>query len=140
MLSLASPALATLGGTVDSIHSDLSRMNAIVRVNQTDAYSVYEMTLPTSTMVREYVSPAGQVFAVAWQGPFVPDLRQLLGSYFVQYSRLAKTQRETHVGRRPLDIQEPGLVVQTSGHMRAFWGRAYDPELLPPGLDVGHIQ
>src|ERR1700722_19006066 len=39
---------------------------------------------PDETVVDEYVSPAGTVFAVAWHGPFVPDMQQILGSYFGQ--------------------------------------------------------
>jgi len=138
ILALASPALAALGGTLDSIQS--AHVNVPVNVNQAGAYSVYEMQLPTGTALREYVSPAGRVFGVAWQGPFVPDLRLLLGSYFEQYSRLAKARRAMYVGRHPLDIREPGLVVQTAGHMRAYWGRAYDPGLLPPGVGADEIR
>ena len=68
------------------------------------------------------------------------DLRFILGSYFERYSVSAKTQRESHVGRRPLQIREPGLVVQTTGHMRAFWGRVYDPGLLPAGVGFNEIR
>jgi hypothetical protein len=34
---------------------------------------------PEGTSVRRYVSPAGKVVAVAWKGPVMPDLRQVLG-------------------------------------------------------------
>jgi len=37
-------------------------------------------------------------------------------------------------------IQEPGLVVQTGGHMRAYFGRAYVPELVPQGVTIEEIQ
>jgi hypothetical protein len=134
------PALAALGGTLDSISFDQSQMKATRRLNEAGSYSVYEMQSPTGTVVREYVSPAGRVFGVAWQGPFIPDLRLLLGGYFEQYSEAARAQRESHVGRRPLQIEEPGLVVQTAGHMRAYWGRAYDPALLPTGVGVNDIR
>ena len=42
---------------------------------------------PSGTTVREYVSSNGTVFAVAWQGPWLPDLRQMLGPYFDDYQR-----------------------------------------------------
>jgi hypothetical protein len=125
---------------LDSISSDQSQMKAMSRLSEAGAYSVYELQSPTGTVVREYVSSAGRVFGVAWQGPFIPDLRLILGSYFEQYSRSTKPQRERYVGRRPLDIREPGLVVQTTGHMRAYWGRAYDPGLLPAGVGVNEIR
>lgn len=140
VLGTAFPALAALGGTLDSISSDRSAMNATMRLTEVGAYSVYEIQSPTGTVVREYISPAGRVFGVAWQGPFIPDLRFILGSYFERYSVSAKTQRESHVGRRPLQIREPGLVVQTTGHMRAFWGRVYDPGLLPAGVGFNEIR
>jgi len=140
ILGVASPALAGLGGTLDSIRSDQSQMKATTRFSEAGAYSVYEMQSPIGTIVREYVSRDGRVFGVAWQGPFIPDLRLVLGNYFEQYSRSAKAQRESYVGRRPLQISEPGLVVQTAGHMRAYWGRAYDPGLLPAGVGANEIR
>ena len=140
VLAMPFPALAGLGGTLDSISSDQSQLRATGRLSESGSYSVYEMQSPTGTVIREYVSPAGRVFGVAWQGPFIPDLRLLLGDYFEQYSEAARAQRESRVGRRPLQIKEPGLVVQTAGHMRAFWGRAYDPALLPAGVGINEIR
>jgi len=133
-------AVAALGGSLDSIHSEQLQMKANVTTIDADAYVVHEMKSATGTIVREYISSNGTVFGVTWQGPFIPDMRQLLGGYFDQYSHAAKVQRESHVGRRPLNIQEDGLVVQTAGHMRAFSGRAYDPRLLPVGVSENDIQ
>jgi hypothetical protein len=31
-------------------------------------------------------------------------------------------------------IEQPGFVVERSGHQRAFAGRAYVPQLLPAGV------
>jgi hypothetical protein len=44
------------------------------------------------------------------------------------------------VGRRPLVIEQPGLVVQIGGHPRAFAGRAYVPEMLPTGVRTEDVQ
>ncbi|MGA9447392.1 MAG: DUF2844 domain-containing protein, partial [Candidatus Sulfotelmatobacter sp.] len=88
----------------------------------------------------EYVSSAGKVFAVAWQGPWPPDMRQLLGSYFEQYRQAAKAQSSVRIGRRPLMIQQPGLVVQIGGHPRSFSGRAYIPDQLPSSVSAEAIQ
>jgi hypothetical protein len=139
-LVLCSFAHASLGGALDSVQADQVEMKATIKVHQTRTCAVHEMLAANGTTVREYVSESGRVFGVAWQGPFIPDMRQLLGSYFSQFSVAAKAQRESHVGRWPLNIQEPGLVVQTAGHMRAFSGRAYDPELLPAGVSADAIQ
>ena len=140
-LGLPFPAFAALGGTSDSVQADQAQMNASLKITQADAYTVHEMKAATGTVVREYVSrPDGRVFGVTWQGPFIPDMKQLLGNYFQQYSEAARAQRESHVGRHPLNIQPPGLVVQTAGHMRAFSGRAYDPGLLPAGVSANDIR
>jgi hypothetical protein len=81
--------------------------------------------------VREYVSPAGVVFGVAWEGPTLPDLRQLLGSYFALY---VDAMSARHTRRAPVTIELPGLIVHASGHMRAFAGQAYLPQSVPPGV------
>jgi hypothetical protein len=142
LLALGSrlPASAALGGTLESVQADQAHMEASIKISYGRAYTVHEMTGQTRTTVREYVSPAGKVFGVAWQGPFIPDLRQILGSYFEQYSQAAKAERESHVGRRSLNLQEPGLVMQSSGHMRAYSGWAYDPSLLPAGVSAAEIR
>jgi len=140
MPGLAFPAFAALGGSVDSVQNDQVQLKANLKVRSAEACTIHELTTPTGTVVREYVSAAGQVFGVSWQGPFVPDMRQLLGNYFEQYSRAARVQREHRVGRLPLNIQESGLVVQTAGHMRAYSGRAFDPALLPSGVSASDIQ
>lgn len=104
------------------------------------SYTVYEIRAATGTVVREYASPTGTVFAVAWQGPWLPDMRQLLGTYFEQYAQAAKAQSGTRMGRRPLMIEQPGLVVESGGHPRAFSGKAYVPEMLPQGVRAEDLQ
>jgi hypothetical protein len=92
------------------------------------------LTGESGTVVREYVSPSGNVFAVAWQGQFFPDMHQLLGTYFNQYSAAVKANKEARVGRHPLNLQLPGLTVQLNGHMRAYHFRAYVPQQIPAGV------
>jgi hypothetical protein len=139
-LALSLPAFGALGDNLDSVHIDKAYMNATMKVTHVHSYAVHELRSPTGTVVREYVSADGRVFGVAWEGPFVPNMRQILGSYFQRYSEAAKAQRESHVGRRPLNIQEPELVVQTAGHMRAYFGRAFAPELLPDGVNPDELR
>jgi Protein of unknown function (DUF2844) len=139
LLAISLPARASLGANVSSVESDRARMNASAKAMQHDGYEVREMEAPGGTVVDEYVSPAGTVFAVTWHGQFPPPMQQLLGSYFQQYTAALEAQPKTY-GHRPLNIQEPGLVVETGGHMRAHFGRAYIPDLLPQGLTVTQIQ
>ncbi len=141
-VGLTLPAFAALGGDANSVHADQTHMKATaqIEVSPSGAYSVHELQSPYKTVVREFVSTDGRVFGVAWQGPFIPDMRQILGTYFQQYSTAASEARSKHVGRRPLNIQQPGLVVQTGGHMRSYSGRAYVPEMVPQGVNAEEIQ
>ena len=94
----------------------------------------------SGTTVREFVSQTGTVFAVAWQGPSIPDLRQVLGMYFAPYAQAAQAAQRKRAGHGPLRIEEPGLVVEQSGHPRAFTGRAYVPHFVPLGIRLDVIR
>ena len=138
LILFSCPAYASLGGRVDSIETDRAAMKGSVQARQGAVYSVHEIQ-GAATTVREYLSSDGTVFAVAWQGRFAPDLQQLLGTYFDQYAAGVKAQKATYVGRRPLHLELPGLVVHRSGHLRAESGRAYIPEQVPPGVRVEEL-
>jgi Protein of unknown function (DUF2844) len=139
LLGFSPPAKAYLGGDVTSVESDRVQMKASAQVTQHDAYEVHEIQMPAGTFVDEYVSPTGKVFAVTWRGQFPPPMQQILGTYFQQYTAALQAQPRTY-GHRPLNIQEQGLVVQTAGHARSYFGRAYIPDLLPQGITLNQIQ
>ena len=140
MLLLPMPALAALGGNISSVEDDVARMKGSLKTTPAEAYTVHEIKVPGNTVVKEYVSPAGKVFAITWRGQLIPDMHQLLGTYFDQYAQAAKAQRESHVGRRPLNIQEPRLVFQNSGHMRSYSGRAFAPDMVPQGVSPDRLE
>src|SRR5258708_21797091 len=133
-------AQAAWGGDAASIQDDQFKMQGSRRMIAVNSYTVHEIQADTGTVVREYVSADGKVFAVAWQGPWLPDMRQILGGYFEQYRVALQSQNSGHIARRPVMIDQPGLVVQIGGHMRAFAGRADLPDTLPSGLHVEDIQ
>jgi hypothetical protein len=140
-ISLSLPAFAGLGEDVSSVQADQAHMQGSLRTTQTQAYTLHEIKTPSGVVVREFVSPtSGKVFGVAWQGPWPPDMRQILVSYFTQYQQATQAQVNSHAGRKPLVIERPGLVVQSGGHMRSFSGRAYIPEMLPPGISAETIR
>jgi Protein of unknown function (DUF2844) len=134
MMSLPLPSLASLGGDTTSVRADQEKMQGTLRTSSGDAYTLHEMQTANGVAVKEYVSPAGKVFAVSWQGPVHPDLRQLLGPYFDEYVQGIQQQREQRRGHGPLLIQHAGLVVQVSGHVRGFVGKAYVPQQMPAGV------
>jgi hypothetical protein len=131
------PALAVLGGDEASVQSDRIVMKAAVSVRQTPQFAIHEIAPSGGTSIREFVSPAGKVFAVAWQGPNMPDLRQVLGPYFDRYAAVAAEKR---VKRAPVVIRDQSLVVLSAGHPRAFTGRAYVPDLVPQNVDADSLQ
>ena len=137
LLLLALPAAAELGGSADTVQADQQHMKGTRRVTAASGYTLHEIQAGSGTTVREFVSPAGMVFGVAWQGPFAPDLHQLLGTYYEHYSQTLQAKRAR---RAPVIIHESGLVIEVGGHMRSFRGRAYVPQLAPPGVDTNAIK
>lgn len=133
----AVPGRAALGGDAISVETDRVQMKAQSRTLAARSYAVHELTTEAGTLVREYVSQDGKVFAVAWRGPQMPDLEQLFGVHFSTFQQAAGASRR---GRGPLQINEPGLVVQSGGHMRSFGGRAYLPQMMPAGVSIDEIK
>jgi hypothetical protein len=133
-------AWASLGGDTASVQADQIHLQGRRSIKSAGSYTVHEIQGTAGTVVREYVSPEGKVFGVAWQGPWMPDMRQLLGTYFDQYAHANQLEKGARIRRGPVLINEPGLVVQIGGHPRAFAGRAYVPEMLPSGVRAENIQ
>ncbi len=127
-------ASASLGGDLSSVHDDQMKMQGTLRMTSNSSYNVHEITASNGIVVREFVSLSGNVFGVAWQGHSHPDLRQVLGSNYDEFTQAVKAQRPERRGHGPLLIQQPGLVVQMSGHMRSLMGKAYLPQSLPAGV------
>ena len=135
----ASPALAGLGGDVSTIEADRASLKgALTSFSTVKGYGVHEITTAAGVHVREYVSSDGTVFALSWQGPVIPDLQQVLGAYYASYARAASTQHSPN--HRHLKVEQPGLVVESNGRMRAFYGRAWDPARLPPNFTAADIR
>lgn len=143
LFAQSAPACAALGAAVgpaagtDQAQADSARAKASARVTSYNGYSVSEVVEPSGTTVREYIGADNVVFAVSWQGPSMPNLRQLLGSYADQYVSAASVP---HPGRRAVAIQSDQLVLHSGGHMRSFAGSAYVPALLPQGVTPDNIR
>ena len=94
------------------------------------------------TTINEYVATtSGIVFAYAWQGPAMPGLPALLGTHEASYrsgaaARLAAPRRGLHTAR----VEQPDVVVETSGRMRSYVGRAWLPDALPAGVTEGDLR
>jgi hypothetical protein len=129
-------AAAALGEPETQVQTEVARLRGSLKVTPHARYTLHEIKLPSGTVVREFAGSDGKVFAVAWSGPTVPNLREILGQYFDSYVTAAKAQ---HSGHHHLQIRESNLVVLAGGHMRAFSGLAYLPQALPSGVSVGDL-
>ena len=136
-LCLSVPAAATLGEDVRSVAADQAQLEAALEITGAAKFSLHQLRLPSGTVVREYVSPSGMVFAVTWRGPVPPDLQQVLGRFFDDFAAAVRTQDAGSGARR---VQAAGLVAQSGGHMRAFFGRAWLQPMLPRGVLAEEIQ
>lgn len=132
-----SPGVA--GAAAASPGIPTARMQAATPTASNSTYTQHEVQLETGTVVREYATPAGLVFAVSWQGPVLPDLSALLGQYFKTFRLEAERVRAS--GRRgaPLTIETTDLVVHSGGRMRDFFGHAYAPALVPAGVKINDV-
>jgi Protein of unknown function (DUF2844) len=133
----ANSAFAALGERAISAAAGRAKTQAAPQIAAQDKYTVEQNVMPSGTVVREFVLPTGVVFAVAWRGPMMPDLRQLLGQ---QFSRYVEVTKLTHRRHGPVIIEQPDLVVHSGGRMRSFVGNAYLPSLLPEGVSTVEIQ
>lgn len=136
--SVTLPAFAALGGDAASVDADVAKMKAQARAIPAGGYTVKEITLPSGTILREYVSPGGKVFAVTWRGTTPPDLQQTLGTYFEQFKAAATSPHPG--GHHHLIVHQPDFVLNIGGHMRAWTGKAYVPDLLPPNFSTDDIK
>lgn len=138
-LAATRPAPAALGEAADSVTIDRKALSAVQGATTFPrSYKVQEI-VSDSTTIREYISPNDIVFAVAWNGLTNPDLTQLLGSYADEYNQALQKAPRKH-GRRFNRIKTNRLVVEKWGHMRNLQGRAYVPDLIPPGVNVDDIK
>ncbi|KAF1018979.1 MAG: hypothetical protein GAK30_03377 [Paracidovorax wautersii] len=104
------------------------------------SFTVRETTLGSGTVIREYLDTNGIVFGLAWRGPVKPDLAELLGNYFPQYTAAIQAARAARGPRSPVAVEADNLVVRAGGHMGSFSGQAWLPQALPAGVAGSDIQ
>jgi len=135
---MARPVFPALGEPLASIERDQQLLQATQTVQQQTGFTVHILTAP-GAVVREYASPAGVVFALAWQHRMgLLDLEVLFGSYYQEYAQ-AMTMQASEARQSPRMTTEH-LIVERRGRMGAASGRVLVIPLLPPGLSQDHIQ
>ena len=128
---MSQPAQAALGDKVESVARDREALRGSLVTRQMSSYEVHELTAGAGTTVREYVAPAGGVFAVTWSGAHPPDLKLLLGEYFSFYVAGARAHRGSH---HVLSLDTPDLTLTVVRYQRKAAGQAYVPGLMPAGV------
>lgn len=130
-VAASAPAAATTATTTTAP----ARMRALGAGVQ-----VIETAQADGGVIREYVAPSGLVFAVAWSTRFKPRLDLLLGRYHAGYAAAAHDAASSPSMRRAAVLRADDLVVQSSGRMNAFTGRAWVPSLTPAGFEAGTVR
>ncbi len=135
----SSRAWASLGGRPDSVAVDRAHLSAKLRSEAVTGRVVHVLTLANGAERREFARSDGMIYAITWQGRARPDLRQLMGPWFAAYNaQLAEPG--AHRERRRVDVRRADLVVHGAGHMGAFWGYAYLPQLAPADFSVTDLK
>lgn len=137
-LATAAHAQAGLGERAESVAADRSALGArSLGAAARPGYAIERMA-SAANEVREFVSPTGVVFGVAWDGISHPDLSKVLASYAPEVRQA--TARPGATGRRRRVVRTANVVVETWGHMRSLHGRAWVPALVPPGVSADAIR
>jgi Protein of unknown function (DUF2844) len=142
MLAASTHASAVLGGDVSTIPADQARLKgarqrpAALRLQ----VQTHEITLADGSSIREYVTPDGIVFAVAWSTRLKPNLDALLGAHAANYAAAAREAARTPGIKRAVVLGRDDLVVQSSAHLNTFVGRAYLRSRVPAGMSVDELR
>lgn len=124
------PLWAVLGQPEASVSTDVLQLKTADHVQTSPGYRVHQLTSANGPTVREYVTPQGIVFGVAWQGRAVPDMNQLLGTYVTNLQ--TATPAQTRVWRlRGLAVKADDFVYSNFCRLRVCTGSAYVPSLVP---------
>jgi hypothetical protein len=139
VLGLPPAAHASLGGNLDTITADQSRMSVRAHaVARAGNGALHTLSLANGGEVREYANASGVVYALRWTGPGKPDLESLLGPNFATL-QADNPVAQRHGMRRPPSVNRANLRVVTGGHPGAFWGYAWLPQSVPSGFDPSSL-
>jgi hypothetical protein len=138
LVIFSSISFASLGQNMSSIQVDARGIRAkIKKLSSQKLFQVYLMTCEMNE-IRQYVDHQGVVFAVTWRGLNHPDLSNLLGDFFKDYSA-ADAEVSGSRAQSVKRISTEQFVVEKSGHMGALRGKAYLPSSVPAGVRIDSL-
>lgn len=145
LLCGAAAARAGLGGTVADLNGDAALLRAralaaplALRSAVGASFSRHQILLAGGGSAVEFADANGQVFAVAWSAPVMPDLAVLLGSYKAELDA-AQQQPAGPRSLHQLRANSGDWVIVSGGHLRGFHGYSYLRSALPAGFDLGEL-
>ncbi len=138
----ALPAHAVLGADAASIAADQTRLRGARHAMAIAGATVqtHEITMADGSSIREFVSPSGVVFAVAWSTRLKPDLEALFGAHAPAYAAAASEALRVPGIRRHIELRRGDLVVRSTVHLNAYVGKAWLQSLVPQGVGVDALR
>jgi len=147
VIAASGPAHAQLGTTVaiaatgtSSSSNPADATAPVLHQAANSAVRWQELTDANQIRVRQYVSSSGQVYAVSWDGPAMPDVAVLLGTWFDRYRQEASAALPNASGLHSSRVSSSDLMVETAVRLRDFSGRAWLPSALPAGITAADIE
>ncbi len=134
LLALPLASQAELGGNLASINQEQKTFGSSLSSAPQTGYTIYTQTINPGLVIKEYLTTNGNVFAVAWKGPNLPNFQVVLGAYYANY--LTALQNNP----RAIFFQDDNIVIESGGMMGGYVGRAYLPKQFPAGITPANIQ
>jgi|APCry1669189034_1035192.scaffolds.fasta_scaffold05507_3 hypothetical protein len=130
---IPSVSQAELGSNIASVMAEQKGFNSQLTTSNQNGATVYTLTLPSGTVIQEYASANGVIFALSWSGPELPNLQAILGNHFKDYLTGIKQSRGA------FSINTESIAIQSAGMMGAFQGFALLPKQAPVGFTIQNL-
>jgi hypothetical protein len=135
-IGAASPVHAQLGATGRGASAS---QGDVMHQAQGGLVRYHETTDANGIVVRQYVDSNGDIYAVSWRGPAMPDIQSLLGTHFAAF-RQGASASAGDAGLHTARVAQGDLVVENRVRLREFSGRAWLASELPPGVSTTDIE
>ena len=135
---VATAAQAGLGNPVAQLRDDQSRLGARdISVQRAAAFDRHAFQSSNGVRIRAFAGRDGQVFAVTFDGPAMPDLKVLLGTRYAEYASAVRPSPSTH---KVYTYASGTLELNIVKLPRGFTGSAWVPGAVPAGVNVSALQ
>jgi hypothetical protein len=108
----ATVAIAAMGTSSSSDTADASA--AVLHQGASSAVRWQEPTDANQIRVRRYVASSGQVYALSWDGPAMPDIAALLGTWFDRYRQGASAALPNANGLHSSRVSSSDLTAESA--------------------------